>query len=145
MKGPGIPFVPPLILIAGFGIGLGLDQLYPAPLKPLAWLLIGFGLLLSLWAVATLLLAKTPVMPGKAPTQLVVKGPYRFSRNPIYLGLAVTYLGLALWLASPFALVMLPVTLYMLWLLVIRSEEKYLAERFGQQYQDYKARVRRWY
>ncbi|EKE75135.1 methyltransferase family protein [Gallaecimonas xiamenensis] len=145
MKGPGIVFPPPLILVAGFVIGLGLDQLYPAPLKPLAWLLVVLGLAITAWALASFKLAKTPIFPNKDATQLVVKGPYRFSRNPMYLGLAVSYLGLALWLTSPFALALLPVSLYVLWLLVIRREEAHLLDKFGEDYRHYCDKVRRWY
>ncbi|WKE64103.1 isoprenylcysteine carboxylmethyltransferase family protein [Gallaecimonas kandeliae] len=145
MAGPGIRFPPPLLFVLGFLLGLGLDQLYPAPLRPLVWLLVAAGLVVITWALLTFRAAKTPVIPTKDANALVTKGPYRFSRNPMYLGLSLVYLGLALWLQSLFSLLLLPAVLYSLWWLAIRREERHLEERFGQAYLDYKARVRRWF
>ncbi|WP_115718341.1 methyltransferase family protein [Gallaecimonas mangrovi] len=145
MKAPIAAFTPVVLLVIGFLLGLTLDKLYPTPLKPLSWLLVVLGLAIALWALVTLLLAKTPLFGCKEATKLVTKGPYRFSRNPMYLGFALFYLGLALWLSSPFAIVMLPVSLYCLWLFVIRKEEKHLKEQFKADYQNYCAKVRRWY
>ncbi len=71
-------------------------------------------------------------------------GAYRLSRNPMYTGLAVTYLGLALLFGSWWPLILWPLVIVAVRQLVIRPEERYLTQRFGQTYTDYQSRVRRW-
>jgi protein-S-isoprenylcysteine O-methyltransferase Ste14 len=75
---------------------------------------------------------------------LVTSGPYRFSRNPMYVGLSALYLGLALLFNVAWPLALFPVVVMALFRLVIRREERYLAEAFGETYALYAQRVRRW-
>jgi protein-S-isoprenylcysteine O-methyltransferase Ste14 len=109
-----------------------------------AGLLIGFGLAVELWAIGAFRRRRTAVQPWKPSTALVADGPYRFSRNPIYLGFAVTHLGLALALNSWLALALLIPCLVVVDRGVIAREERYLAAKFGAPYDVYRARVRRW-
>ena len=150
---PSILAPPPLILFAGFLAGYGLDALVPLPLVPQAgstsllvvqWGLLGLGAAFGLWGFLTFVRARTGVLPNQSVTQFITHGPYRFSRNPMYTGLTLMYLGLTRWANSLWPMVMLPLALWALWKLVIQKEEAYLAEAFGDAYRAYKQQVRRW-
>ena len=82
-------------------------------------------------------------MPHRAVSTLVDQGPYRFSRNPMYVGLAAAYTGLALVLNRLWPFAFLPLVLALIVVFVIRPEERHLEERFGDDYRAYKRRVRR--
>ena len=84
------------------------------------------------------------VEPWKPTTTIISDGAYRYSRNPIYLAMAAFYVGAAIAAGSWFALVLLPACLYIISHYVIAREEAYLEDKFGKEYLDYKARVRRW-
>ena len=88
--------------------------------------------------------ANTRPEPSEPTATIVTYGPFRYSRNPIYLGFTLFYLGLALWRRSLPTLVLLPAVILLLRRGVIRREEAYLTRRFGPLYTDYQARVRRW-
>ena len=87
----------------------------------------------------------TRVEPWRASTGIVESGPFRWTRNPMYLGMALNYAGLAIALDGPIALILLPVLLAIIQTQVIAREEHYLEGKFGQAFLDYKARVRRWF
>jgi protein-S-isoprenylcysteine O-methyltransferase Ste14 len=97
-----------------------------------------------LWGLATFARARTPIIPDRPARQLVSHGPYRISRNPMYLGLTSLYTGLALVLNLAWPLVLLPVVLLTLTATVIVHEERHLRAAFGATYEDYCRRVRRW-
>lgn len=99
---------------------------------------------LALWAIMRFRAAETHVEPHKPTTALVVAGPYRFTRNPIYLGFLLLTLGLALVAANGWGVLALPALWASLRYLVIGVEETFLLARFGAPYQAYKAAVRRW-
>jgi len=84
------------------------------------------------------------VEPWKPTTTLIIDGAHKYSRNPIYVAMATTYLGLAIAASSVLAIVLLPVCLYVIWYFVIAKEEAYLEDKFGDEYLSYKAKVRRW-
>lgn len=151
--GPGIPFPPPLLLVVGFAFGLGIHQLLPVeilrggrnvPADVLTWCLFGSGALVLFWAMVTFLKARTAIIPYRPASQLVAGGPFRYSRNPMYVGFTAMYLALSIWVDSIWPLVMLPLSLWVLWKAVIRKEETYLASAFGEEYDSYRRRVRRW-
>ncbi len=150
---PGVLAPPPLIYLAGLALGLIAGRLrslrlVPDSLQPLRWWLGGglalSGLGLASWAVRTMYQAGTHPEPYRPVTELVTIGPYQRSRNPIYLGLTLTYLGLALLLDALWCLLLLPAVLLVMVRGVIAREEAYLERRFGQRYRAYRARVRRW-
>ena len=99
---------------------------------------------LPLWAILRFRDARTHVEPHKPTTALVVTGPYRYTRNPIYLGFLLLVLGLALIFANPWALLVLPILWAAMRYLVISVEESFLIGRFGPSYRDYQASFRRW-
>jgi len=96
------------------------------------------------YAVRTFRAAGTPV-PGNEPTTVIVRtGPYCFTRNPIYLAFSLLHLGLAIWIDSLWLVGTLIAALAVMALVVIPREERYLERKFGAEYLDYKAAVRRW-
>lgn len=150
---PGVLAPPPLIYLAGLALGLVAGRLWPLRLVPdslrrLRWGLGGSlalgGLGLAGWAVRTMYQAGTHPEPYRPVTELVSTGPFRHSRNPIYLGFTLTYLGLALLLNALWCLLFLPAVLAVMVRGVIAREEAYLERRFGERYHAYRARARRW-
>src|SRR5690606_41922889 len=107
-------------------------------------LLANGGLLLVLWSFALFARLRTTIMPGGAPSGLVRGGPFRRSRNPVYLGLLASYAGLALMYDLPWALATLPVPLWILQRAIIPWEEAALHSRFGRDYLAYRKAVPRW-
>jgi protein-S-isoprenylcysteine O-methyltransferase Ste14 len=147
----GVRVPPPLFYVAGFLAGVALEQAVPIGRPPLAitlaGALIGGGLWLALDGAAMLRFrrAGTSMVPFRPSTALVTSGPYRFSRNPMYLGMASLYVALALALGVIWALILLPLVIAAVDQLVIAIEEAYLVKTFGPRYCDYMARVRRWF
>jgi protein-S-isoprenylcysteine O-methyltransferase Ste14 len=141
---------PPLVflisLVTGLAIELGKPVAFlPAALAvPVGAPLVVIAVALFAYSVSTLRAAGTPV-PARKPTTVIVRtGPYRFTRNPIYLAFSLFQLGIAVWVDSAWLLATLVAATALIHLVVIRREEEYLARRFGAQYLDYKASVRRW-
>jgi protein-S-isoprenylcysteine O-methyltransferase Ste14 len=149
--GAGVKFPPPLLYLAFLTLGILVSVWYPVLLLPsaLAWtlggtILAGGVVLGPIWGIRTLRNAGTTIRPDKPTAKLVTDGPFRFSRNPLYLALTFIYAGIALITDSMWALLLLfPVTLIMT-RSVIRREEEYLARTFGAEYERYKMNVRRW-
>jgi len=148
---PKTLLLPPAPYAAALAAGWWLDR-HQRPLtldlgdlsRPLGWLLIGVGALLFTWTLWTFWRHRTTVNPYQGASKLAVDGPFRFSRNPIYLGDWFFLGGLAILLQTWWPLLFAPVIWAMLHFWVIRYEETHLEARFGEQYRDYKARVRRW-
>lgn len=143
-------FHPPFLVLALAVAGWVLWREAPVPFlpemvaRPLGALLATLALGLSAWAVLTLLRAGTGV-PTHRPAKAVVRtGPYRFSRNPIYLGLALGFAAVAAWLNSAWFLVMDVLFVSLITTGVIVREEAYLRRKFGGEYEAYARSVRRW-
>jgi protein-S-isoprenylcysteine O-methyltransferase Ste14 len=107
-----------------------------------ALLLPGGGLLV--WSLWLFLRARTSPLPMRPTTALVGSGPYRWTRNPMYLAMLLVYLGAALLFDVTWALVLSPAVVALVNRLVIAREERYLEAKFGEEYRRYKARVGRW-
>lgn len=110
----------------------------------LGWLAVGVGLVLFAWTLWTFVRHRTTVNPYGAATALCTSGPFRFSRNPIYLGDWFILFGVSLLLNTVWPLVFAPLIWIMIRFGVIRNEEAHLEARFGDAYRNYTARVRRW-
>jgi protein-S-isoprenylcysteine O-methyltransferase Ste14 len=141
---------PPIVYAAAIATGLLLEAGWPFPLLPrLPAAVLGSFLVLvatGLFSYSTLEFrrAGTPV-PGNLPTTAIVRtGPYRFSRNPIYLAFSIFHLGIASWVNGAWLIVTLVAATAVMALVVIPREESYLQSRFGASYLDYKRSVRRW-
>lgn len=102
------------------------------------------GLALDVAGVATVLAHRTTIVPHRPVAKLITTGIYRFSRNPMYTGLAIVVAGGALRAATWWPLLLLLLALVAVRQLAIKPEEAYLAERYGSLYADYRFRVRRW-
>jgi protein-S-isoprenylcysteine O-methyltransferase Ste14 len=141
---------PPFVYLGSIALGLVLHLLWPARLvpplvsTPVGAMVTVLAIALFVSAVRTLRAAGTPI-PGNRPTTTIVRtGPYRFSRNPIYLAFSLLQLGLSLWVNSLALLITLIPAVALMWLVVIPREERYLEARFPSVYLPYKASVRRW-
>jgi len=115
-----------------------------AATRPLGWLLVGIGLLLMGWTLLTFWRHRTTVNPYKAASSLCTGGPFRFSRNPIYVGDWFILAGVSMLLATFWPLLFAPLIWALLRYGVIRHEEVHLEAKFGDAYRAYRARVRRW-
>jgi protein-S-isoprenylcysteine O-methyltransferase Ste14 len=141
---------PPLYYVAGFAGSMAINGVVPLPLggRPVTAVagavLAALGLTLTVAGVAAVIRHRTTIVPHHPVTTLLTGGAYRLSRNPMYTGLAIVYPGLALVFGSWWPLVLWPAVIVAVRQLVIRPEERYLTQRFGQAYTAYRARVRRW-
>jgi protein-S-isoprenylcysteine O-methyltransferase Ste14 len=147
---PGIKVPPPLIYLLPLILGLLLDRKAHLPFLPrraarsLGWPLLGGGVLLSRWFLRTMREADAPVRTDKPVPRLSTEGPFRYTRNPGYLCMALIYAGIAVLRNALCAILFLPLVLYVTQREVIGREERYLERTFGEEYLTYKARVRRW-
>lgn len=145
-----LPVPPPLIYVVPLAISLSLRKWLPGiriaqpARRVVGVLLVAGGSALIAWFGRSMQKAQTPINPTKPVRSLVTEGPFEFSRNPGYLGMATVYAGLALVLNSMPALLALPVALLVMTRGVIEPEEAYLDKRFGEDYRSYRMRVRRW-
>src|SRR5215472_5755342 len=141
---------PPLVYGAAIVTGLLLEFGWPLPFLPrlltalLGSVLLVVALVVFSFSIRTFQMAGTPV-PGNKPTNVIVRtGPYRFSRNPIYLAFSIFQLGIASWVNSVWLIATLLAAVALMVSVVIPKEERYLETRFGTDYVDYKRSVRRW-
>jgi protein-S-isoprenylcysteine O-methyltransferase Ste14 len=153
LKSPGVRFPPPILFVGALLLGWFLDRRWrPLPLsglgvanvERLGIILVVIGVCLGAWGAATFRRARTAIIPHHPATRLVESGPYRFTRNPMYTGLTIAYLGASALLDSVWPIVILPIVLFLLVRLVIVKEEAYLHDAFGDEYAAYQSRVRRW-
>ena len=114
--------------------------------KPLGFFFIGLGLCIDLISINAFRKARTTVNPVKIEkaSSLVISGLYRISRNPMYLGLALILTGWAILLGNPLNIALLGLFILCMNILQIKPEEQLLKQKFGQDYLNYQARVRRW-
>jgi protein-S-isoprenylcysteine O-methyltransferase Ste14 len=108
-------------------------------------IVIALGIALNGSGFITFLRHRTAILPIRSAARLVTTGPYRYSRNPMYVGMAVVYIGIVILTNIAWPLVFLPVVLVALTYLVIRREERYLRGAFDSEYREYSSRVRRWF
>lgn len=141
---------PPVFHLVALFFGYSLDRVVRWQLPDKNWL-YGFaaaaafiGIMLALSAAITFRRHRTTIIPYNRASVLLTSGPFRITRNPIYLGFAFLHLACALAQLSPGMLITLPFAVYAIHKNVIRYEENILAEQFGQHWQQYAARVRRW-
>lgn len=142
---------PPLLLTLIFAVVmLGLDRAFAffrVLIPPLAYLgvvPIGLGVALILVAAGLFKWRKTTINPFGEPALVVREGVYRFSRNPMYLGMLWVLAGLGIWLGNILALLMVPMFVWVMTRWYIMREEQLLETRFGEQYVAYRRQVRRW-
>jgi protein-S-isoprenylcysteine O-methyltransferase Ste14 len=150
VSGPDVIAPPPLLYAGPLLGGLLLDRLVRLPPVPRGLrlpaegaALLG-GVALTGWFVGTMRAAGTSIDVRRAPSRLVVDGPFRFTRNPGYVALSLVYCGVSLLAGGRWPLVLLPGVLATVDRGVIQREERYLRRRFGEEYDRYRRRDRRW-
>ena len=154
LDNPGVKIPPPFVVFPAILIGVAIDYFFPIRILPASltsftgWL--GVALVLLATVTGPILSfrefrrARTPIGPDEPVSGLVTTGPFRYSRNPMYLSLLVMQLGAGIWLNNVWVVMLLaPVTAWVRWWAIAR-EERYLHGKFGQAYLAYQAKVRRW-
>jgi len=141
---------PPLIYTVACLCGVLLERSVPTGVLLPRWLVIAgralmaLGLGLDFWAMATMMLARTNILPNRTAGHLVTSGPFAFTRNPIYLGNTLLMLGIGLAWGAPWFLPLGFVAAFLVEKLAIRREEAHLAIRFGPEWASYSATTPRW-
>jgi len=149
-KGPAVKFPPPLITLAVILSAYGFHRLLPlsisesSKLLPTGVSIITLALVIIIVAAISFLRAKTHLEPWKPTSAIVSTGIFSWSRNPIYLGFCLSCIGIGLVLNSWWIVLSFIPLGWLLLILVIRREERYLQQKFGDEYRAYQQRVRRW-
>lgn len=147
---PGIRVPPPLIYLMPLLLGLVLDKRRHVPFLPrgaargLGFSLLGAGAALNAWFLLTIRKTEVPIRTDRPVPRLSTEGPFRYSRNPSYLALAMIYAGVASLRNSLWAMLFLALAVMVMHREVIGREERYLERAFGEEYLAYKRKVRRW-
>jgi protein-S-isoprenylcysteine O-methyltransferase Ste14 len=145
-----VVILPPALYLGTLFLGFLIHFFLPLHLTTNSWVrLFGIipvlaGVFLAGWGRWTLVRAGTNVVPSQPTLAIVTDGPFRFTRNPLYLGGSIAFIGLSILLNSAWPLILLVPSLVILDWGVIRREERYLETKFGPIYLAYKSRVRRW-
>lgn len=148
----GIYFPPPFVYLIGLGAGYGLSKWIPLRLaspEP-SWMfdlgvaLAVAGVAFAVWGMATFKRHRTAIIPNQPASLVVTSGPYRITRNPMYVGMAGFYLGMAFLLDTWWTFGLMAVVVVIIDRQVIAREERYLSSAFGVEYAGYTAKVRRW-
>jgi len=146
----GVTIPPPLIYVMGLILGYCLGLVLPVAFLPftpsliLGAVILLAGLGFAFYAIRTFRRHNTTTIPTRPATALVLDGPFRFTRNPMYLALGICYAGLALMMDSLLSLLLLIPVILTVNFYVIAKEEEYLTRKFGDEYRSYMAKVRRW-
>ena len=143
------PDLPPVWMLGGVALEWALARWVPLVRlgdwsAPLGWALVALGFALIAWSAVWFARKRTSIEPGDVPKALIVEGPYRINRNPIYAGMALGLLGIALILGALSALLVPPLFVWIVTRRFVRGEEAALRAAFGAEADDYIARTRRW-
>lgn len=149
LDNPDLPFKPPLPFVAAIVVGVGLHHWWPMASRPVGWAPLGvtivlLGAALVLWSLAAFRAKRTPLEPWKSSKAIVSDGPFAWSRNPVYIGLAIIQVGIGVWSDRLAVIALVVVPALLIASMVVPREEAYLRRKFGQVYEDYCSRVRRW-
>lgn len=141
----------PFIIYFGLAVAAVLLQKYlPLPFIPAqaaritGAVMVVLNFIFGLPALIGMLRAKTSPNPGRPATSLLLSGPYKISRNPMYIGLTLLFAGLLFYFQNPWGLFFVPAAIWLITVWVVLPEEKYLEKKFGEEYIRYRSSVRRW-
>jgi protein-S-isoprenylcysteine O-methyltransferase Ste14 len=151
-KHPGVYIPPPVIYALIFLFSLLLQKLFPVsasffktkPANILGWILVAFSLILALPAILKFIQSHNTLITVKPANSLQTNGIYSITRNPMYLSLLFLYTGIAFFAGNWWTFILIPVMIIVITAYVIKREEKYLSDAFGQDYTAYRIKVRRW-
>ena len=149
-EGPGLAVHPPMVYLLALLVGIGLNFLWPIRPLPGWWgVIVGILVIVLGTAIMPPVLSRfrragTAFDAHKPASALITDGPYRFSRNPAYVALTLWYLGIGLVLNNAWILLLTIVPVFIMDRWAIPREERHLEEKFGQEYVQYRDRVRRW-
>ena len=141
---PPVYFLVALLLMVGLHLAVPIVQVIQVPYRYGGLVFVLGGILLVLWGARLFGQAGTTIKPFQESSALVVRGPYRLTRNPMYVGMVGVLVGIGVLLGSLSPIIIIPPFVALIDLRFIRSEEAALERTFGAEYVDYKARVRRW-
>jgi protein-S-isoprenylcysteine O-methyltransferase Ste14 len=149
---PGVQVPAPVFYVAIFFLSLAIQKVCPIDFRifhsrlgfACRTLLVLLGGTVFVAAFGQFLWTRTAIWPTKPALRLQTKGVYRLSRNPMYCGLLVAYIGIALWFGNWWTLLFFPVLVITIWYYIIKREEAYLQRQFKSEYDQYKKKVRRW-
>lgn len=144
---PGVIAPPPLIYLAGLAIGFALDRFWPLDFDrylSAGIVLIGLGIALMAIGIREFKRAKTDFLPIRPTVRIITTGPFRVTRNPLYLAMTLIYAGIGAASGILWVFFLLVPVLAVMHYGVIAREERYLERKFGDEYLAYKRRVRRW-
>ncbi len=142
--------MPPTYFILFLVFSILLHFIFPikkiifVPYTYLGWILIIFGIILNIWVDNIFKKIKTTVKPYEAPSKLIIKGPFKISRHPMYLGMGSILLGVAIIHGTLITFIFPILFLILVEIIFIPLEEKNMEKKFGKKYLEYKNRVRRW-
>ena len=137
-------FLSTLLLEIALDRWVPIAELVPRPFNYLGALFVAAGLVITIWGVLLFRSSKTGVVPFSESTSLVMGGPYRFTRNPMYLGMVLVLLGVAVLLGSAPAFFVPPAFAVLITYLFILPEEGHMERAFGASYLERKRQIRRW-
>jgi protein-S-isoprenylcysteine O-methyltransferase Ste14 len=146
-RGPSVPPVyvlVALLVMGAFHLGFPIARIFPPPYHYAGLVLMGIAIALVLWAALHFRRARTAIVPFQPSTALVTGGPFRFTRNPMYVGMAGVLLGAAVFLGTVTPFIVIPAFMGLIRERFILAEEALMEETFGAAYLEYKAKVRRW-
>lgn len=151
-KGPGVYIPPPLFYVLVFLASVFIQKKIPiddrmfnlVTLKIVGVILLIASLFFLVKSLRQFFLTKNTLILIKPATSLQMSGIYRITRNPMYLGLAIVYLGITCFVGNWWNIILFPILFLIMQEYVIKREEKYLMLEFGREYEDYKKKVRRW-
>jgi len=150
IHGPGVRLHPPVIYAISILSGIVLNNLWPLVMpfglngRLYGGCVIAAAIFIAGWSLFEFHRASTDVRPDRPDSELITTGPYRYTRNPLYIVLSLVQLTVAIWLNNLWVLLLLPLSVMVITSYAISREEHYLEKLFGQEYLDYKTRVRRW-
>lgn len=144
---------PPIVYIVAVALAIIAHWLLPLPwigapmnelLFAVGWVVVAGAVAMEVAAMRTMARARTTIMPNRASDHLVTKGPFAFTRNPIYLGNTMLMIGIGLISGIVWFVILAPFAAFATQKLAIEREERHLEARFGKAFRDYSKKVRRW-
>ena len=154
-SGAAVRFPPPVAAIIAIIAGYGLGQLFPLlpslalPAPARYWIggamVVAAIAVLGYWPISLFKKTEQNVTPWSETPEIIIVGPYKFTRNPMYLMMVLVCAGFAIILSEAWILILTPVLAFALYHIAIKHEEQYLADKFGDSYLNYKKNVRRWF